>query len=139
MGDSPIPEHLLTTEQYAEVMALSASYPQCLQQNWMTAFLKSQCRHVISVPGCAYQIALLANPTTGKLVAYYDDYDADPLARTLKNLEQPFPQVYSSELTKEMLLAQGFEFTEVYHAESGVFEYEAQKPAPEAWEKEIQS
>jgi len=122
VGNSPIPEKLLTADELAMINRLSLP----ARKEWMNNKL-ARCQHCISVPGCDYDIALMPNPTTGKLIAYFDDWYSGGLTEKLAALELSFPQVYSSELLKDQLAAQGYDYLEIYHPQTKTLEYEVSR------------
>jgi hypothetical protein len=101
MGDSPIPEHLFTSDELATIKDMT--------HNARSAFLSDflgRCEHAIEVPGARYEIGLLAH--CGTYVPVWDNWQSGGLQGiTPENGMAGFIQAYILEAARLQAQAEG--------------------------------
>ena len=113
MGDSPLPEELLTPEILVQLKNLNAAE----RSKFMTEFMGNG-DHAISVPGCSYEIGVLARADAqgrSRYLLAYDYWSSGGLARAMPTKEGDpnlFAQAYAIEAAKLQAVLEGYSIEE---------------------------
>ncbi len=105
VGDSPLPEHLLTPNQLAQVKAM----PRNEQSEFMNNFLAG-CDHSISIPNSRYEVGIRLTPG-GHAHLLWDWYDPKMFDH-MGTTGEPLLHAYAVERAKQEAALNGHYCTE---------------------------